>query len=185
MEAQLNELKKSFDEYKSEIDLKINIIKESLCKVLKNQTELIQYVGKLEKKEIVKKRSRFDEDDHEIIRNIKPKVSKEVSKEIIIKRLIRGKTMSLKWSKGMSKYVSITYCTSIKKWQYNSSIFNESRWFNTKLEVETFAEDICKKYDIPLEYITRKEYDKEKDIDQNDNEFNEEEVIDETEIYNK
>jgi len=110
----------------------------------------------------------FNEYKNEIYQKIK------VLKEKIITQLIREKNISLNWTKGISKYISIIYSKKTNRWKYNSIIFDELKWFNTQLEAETFAENICKEYDIPLEYITRKEY-------ENDNEF----VIGETDINNK
>jgi hypothetical protein len=101
----------------------------------------------------------FDEYKNEIYQKI------NILKEKIIKQLIREKNISLNWTKGISKYISITYSKKTNQWKYKSIIFDESKWFNTQLEAETFAENICKEYNISLEYITRKGYDK-----QNDNE---------------
>jgi len=85
--------------------------------------------------------------------------SKDAIRDELIARLINGKKKSKPWSSKMSKYSSITYISSQKKWLWQSHIFDEdNQTFNTKEDAESFYEKIVSKFDIPFEYITRNGY---------------------------
>jgi len=89
--------------------------------------------------------------------NKKRKVNDDKRNEII-QKLINGKKKSQSWKPGMSKYITITYIGSNKKWIFQSTIFNISELFQTKEDAESYYEKILDKYDISYEYITRNEY---------------------------
>ena len=75
-----------------------------------------------------------------------------------IQKLLNGKKKANPWKLGMSKYVTITYVESSKKWILQSSIFDVSETFSKKEDAETFYEKILDKYDISYDYITRNGY---------------------------
>jgi hypothetical protein len=116
---------------------------------------------------------------------VKRKAKDEIRDELIA-RLMNGKKKTKAWKKGMSKYGSITYMeNSSKKWLWQSVIFDDGNQnFDTKDEAEAFYEKVIAKYNIPVEYITRREYDPEKDHaddedEYDDAEYDDDEVVEE------
>ena len=89
--------------------------------------------------------------------NKKRKFSDDKRNEYL-EKLTNGKKKAHPWKLGMSKYVTITYVESSKKWILQSSIFEVSETFSKKEDAETFYEKILDKYDISYDYITRNEY---------------------------
>lgn len=139
--------------------------KKDIQNIERNYNELLIRLTKLEK--IVSEK--FHENPNvetNIIKSITKKRNREeIIRDEYIRRLIHSKKISRNWEKGMSKYLTITYCpASSKKWLWQSQIFDEPNTsFDTKNEAEKFYENILKKYNIPIEYIIRKEYDEKKD----------------------
>jgi hypothetical protein len=112
------------------------------------------------------------------------KSKKTSARDIIIERLKNGMTKSAPWKKGMSKYTSITYVPAVKKWLLQSHIFDtKMKYFTERKDVENLYENIIKQNNIPIEYITRKNYDATKDdydlVDEDEEECEEEEVVEE------
>ena len=92
------------------------------------------------------------------------KSKKTSARDIIIERLKNGMAKSAPWKKGMSKYTSITYVPAVKKWLLQSHIFDtKMKYFTERKDVENLYENIIKQNNIPIEYITRKNYDATKD----------------------
>ncbi len=59
-----------------------------------------------------------------------------------------------------------SYNSTIDKWCWNSNIFNGNiTYFKNKNEAENHYEKILDKYNIPVEYIIRRGYNKDKDED--------------------
>jgi len=157
-----------------------------LAKVVDNNTDIFEkeidnltFKIEIMQKETIKatkaiKRKRSDEDDVakgaggaldvKSSKKEKKKTANEIRDEYI-SRLINGRKKSKPWSIGMSKYGSITYMEgSLKKWLWQSAIFDEpNQNFETKEEAESYFEQILKKYNIPVEYIIRRNYDASKD----------------------
>ena len=113
----------------------------------------------------------------------KPVTKKAKIRDEYIERLKSGRGKSREWSPGMSKYSSVSYNSTINKWHLVSNIFDENISFKSRIEAETYYEKILAKYDIPVEYIIRREYDEEKDIyeEEIEEEIVEEEIVEEEE----
>lgn len=126
-----------------------------------NYNELVTRLSKLEN--VVFEKTNVETNINKT--TTKKRNREETIRDAYIQRLIHSKKISRKWKKGMSKYLTITYCpASSKKWLWQSHIFDEpNTLFNTKKEAEIFYENILKKYDIPIEYIIRREYNEAKD----------------------
>jgi hypothetical protein len=127
------------------MDQKITELKAILNKIIENFDN--------QKKEILnlKKIINSFEDKNQNI--TKPKVN-----DAIINRLINGKNKSQDWKKGMSKYIGITYVVATKKWIFQSGIFNNSEYFSTKEEAESYYENILTKNNIDFSYVIRNGY---------------------------
>jgi hypothetical protein len=96
----------------------------------------------------------------------KPVTKKAKIRDEYIERLKSGRGKSREWSPGMSKYSSVSYNSTIDKWCWNSNIFDGNiTYFKTKNEAENHYEKILDKYNIPVEYIIRRGYNKDKDED--------------------
>ncbi len=112
-----------------------------------------------------------EEIEEEIVEEeiVEEEEEKSVSKNIrdeYIDRLKNGRGKSREWSHGMSKYSSVSYNSTIDKWCWNSNIFNGNiTYFKNKNEAENHYEKILDKYNIPVEYIIRRGYNKDKDED--------------------
>jgi hypothetical protein len=86
-----------------------------------------------------------------------------------IERLKNGRTKSRAWVPGMSKYTSISYNNQVKKWFWVSNIFEGNlTYFKSRSYAEKHYEDILAKHNIPVEYIIRKNYDANEDLEEED-----------------
>lgn len=139
----------------------INKYKKTIQTLETNYNELVTRLSNLEK--VVFEKTNVETNINKT--TTKKRNREETIRDEYIKRLMHSKKISRIWKKGMSKYLTITYCPmSSKKWLWQSQIFDEpNTYFNTKKEAEIFYENILKKYDIPIEYIIRREYDEAKD----------------------
>jgi hypothetical protein len=69
----------------------------------------------------------------------------------------------------MSKYSSVSYNTQVKKWFWISNIFEGNiTFFKSRNDAEKHYENILAKYNIPVEYIIRRGYDENEDIEEED-----------------
>lgn len=99
-----------------------------------------------------------------------PKKIKQTNlRDEYIERLKNGRSKSKEWEPGMSKYSSVSYNTTVKKWFWISNIFDGNvTFFKSRNMAEKHYENILAKYNIPVEYIIRRGYDESQDLEEED-----------------
>jgi len=111
----------------------------------------------LELQEIIQKQKDQEKQILELKEIIQEKSKKRNFDDITndyIDRLTLTKKRSKPWSKGMSKYISITIVNDV--WRWESSIFDENHInFKLKEDAEKHFETIIAKYNIDPIHITR------------------------------
>lgn len=176
MSTEIKEVRKENNEIKENLFQKTSKINE-MCDKFNSLLEHFTVFKNFSKNEISEIKKEIDTMKTEI-QSSKPEIqsSKPISKkresetneqEEIIERLKKGKNMADSWVKGMSKYTSINFNKTSKKWTLQSSIFGEVKFFDTNKEAEKHFESILEEKEIPFEYITRKNYDSKLDMNAN------------------